>query len=84
MTVWVRTVAASAGLVLIYTHAFQAGETVRIGEVAGTVTEKNILVTPLSTSRNEEITIPNGIVLVQAVRNNSTFAKSEVWCCRRR
>jgi len=66
-----------SGLVLIYTRAFQVGETVRIGEVTGTVTEKNMLVTRLRTPRNEEITIPNGIVLTQAVRNYSTFAKGE-------
>ena len=66
-----------SGLVLIYTRAFQVGETVRIGEVTGTVTEKNMLVTRLRTPQNEEITIPNGIVLAQAVRNYSAFAKGE-------
>lgn len=66
-----------SGLVLIYTRAYQVGETVRIGEVTGTVTEKNMLVTRLRTPQNEEITIPNGIVLTQAVRNYSTFAKGE-------
>ena len=66
-----------SGLVLIYTRAFQIGETVRIGEVTGAVTGKNMLVTRLRTPQNEEITIPNGIVLTQAVRNYSAFTQRE-------
>lgn len=62
-----------AGLVLIYTRAFQLGETVRIGDDIGTVTDKNMLVTRLRTAANEEITIPNGVVLGRAVKNYSVF-----------
>ena len=66
-----------AGLVLIYTRAFQVGQVVRIGDDVGTVTGKNMLVTRLRTPANEEITIPNGLVLARAVTNFNAYAQEE-------
>ena len=66
-----------AGVVLIYTRAFQLGQTVAIGDDTGTVVEKNLLVTRLRTPTNEEVTIPNGVVLAKSVTNYSAFAKTE-------
>jgi small-conductance mechanosensitive channel len=49
---------------------------VRIGETTGTVLEKTLLVTKVRTTRNEEMTIPNGAVLSNAVQNYSARAAS--------
>lgn len=52
-----------AGLVITYMRPFKIGSYVKIGEVVGTVIEKNLLVTRIETIKNEEITIPNATVL---------------------
>lgn len=52
-----------AGLVITYMRPFQLNDRVKIGEVAGDVVEKNLLVTRIRTVKNEEITIPNSSIL---------------------
>jgi small-conductance mechanosensitive channel len=52
-----------AGLVIIYMRPFKKGDWIKIGEVMGEVTEKNIVVTRLRTIKNEIITLPNSTVL---------------------
>ncbi len=65
-----------SGIVLTYTRAFHIGDMVRIGDTTGTVLEKTLLVTRLRTNRNEEMTIPNGAVLSNAVQNYSARASA--------
>lgn len=64
-----------AGVVLIYTDAFEVGDVVQIGETYGAVIARTSLVTRLRTIKNEEITIPNGTVLTSQVKNFTTEAK---------
>ena len=66
-----------AGFVLTYTRAFRVGDMVKIGDTVGTVLEKTTLSTRLRTVRNEEVTIPNGIVLTSTVVDFSSRAASE-------
>lgn len=63
-----------AGVVLIYTRAFQLGDRVQIGETMGDVIERTLLVTRIRTIKNVEITIPNGAVLGGQVINYSALA----------
>ena len=65
-----------SGIVLTYTRAFHIGDMVRIGDTTGTVLEKTLLVTRLRTNRNEEMTIPNGAVLSNAVQNYTARASA--------
>ena len=65
-----------AGVVLIYTRAFQLGDRVQIGETMGDVIERTLLVTRIRTIKNVEITIPNGAVLAGQVVNYSAMAAS--------
>lgn len=58
-----------AGLVITYMRPFKIGSFVKIGEVVGIVTEKNLLVTRVQTIKNEEITIPNATVLSSHILN---------------
>jgi small-conductance mechanosensitive channel len=60
-----------AGVVLVYTRAFQIGDRVKIGDTMGDVMERSLLVTRLRTIKNEYITIPNSIALGSHVTNYS-------------
>jgi len=53
-----------AGVVLTYMRPFMLGDRVKISDTIGDVVEKNLLVTRIRTIKNEDITIPNSMVLV--------------------
>jgi small-conductance mechanosensitive channel len=63
---------AIAGVVLIYTRAFQVGDRVAVGDNVGTVMEKTLLVTRIMTPKNVVVTIPNSQILDSDVSNYST------------
>jgi small-conductance mechanosensitive channel len=65
-----------AGIVLTYTSAFRVGERVKVGDAFGDIIETSLLVTRVRTIKNENITIPNGIVLGSAVTNYSRAART--------
>ena len=60
-----------AGIILIYSRAFQVGNVVKIREVMGRVEEKTLLITRIRTPRNEVITLPNSMVLNSSITNFS-------------
>jgi small-conductance mechanosensitive channel len=64
-----------SGTVLTYTRAFRIGDMVRIGDNAGVVIEKTLLVTRLVTPKNEEVSVPNGSVLSSSILNYSARAQ---------
>ena len=64
-----------SGVILTYTRAFRIGDRVRIGDAVGDVLAKSLFVTRLRTIKNEEITVPNGLVLGGQVVNYSNAAK---------
>ncbi len=66
-----------AGTLLTYTRAFRMGDMVNIGDCTGVVIDKSLLVTRVRTSKNEEVSIPNGNVLSGSVLNYSSRAASE-------
>jgi small-conductance mechanosensitive channel len=63
-----------AGIILIYTRGFRIGDWVTIGENTGEVVQQSMLATHVRTIRNEEITIPNSVVLSSHVVNFSLQA----------
>jgi small-conductance mechanosensitive channel len=65
-----------AGLVLTYTGAFRLGDRVKVGDTYGDIVETSLLATRIRTIKNEEVTIPNGIVLNSSVTNYSRAAKT--------
>jgi small-conductance mechanosensitive channel len=67
-----------SGLMLMYSRALRVGDFVRIGEIEGTVTHLGSLSTKVRTSRNEEITIPNAIVVSNATTNYTRNADTGV------
>ncbi len=66
-----------AGTVLTYTRAFQVGDRVKVGDAVGDVLGKNFLVTRIRTIKNEEISIPNAIVLGSHVINFSSAVREQ-------
>jgi len=63
-----------AGLSLAFRRAFRVGDRVRIGEHIGEVTQVRLLTTYLRSPKNEQIVIPNSIILNSEVVNFSTLA----------
>jgi small-conductance mechanosensitive channel len=68
---------ALAGLSMVYLRAFRVGDIVQIGEHLGKVERIRTLVTHLRTFKNEEVTIPNSVILGAQVRNYSTTAAAD-------
>jgi small-conductance mechanosensitive channel len=66
-----------SGLMVTYSRAVRLGDFVRIGEIEGTVTQLGTLSTKVRTPRNEEITIPNAVVVSHATVNYSRHADSD-------
>jgi len=66
-----------AGYSMVYRRAFKAGDRVRIGDTLGDVTEMRLLVTHVRTPKNEEVIIPNSVILNSEVTNYTSLAKSK-------
>jgi small-conductance mechanosensitive channel len=66
-----------SGTVLAYTRSLHVGDFVKIGEVEGMVSEVGAISTKLTTMSNEEVTIPNSVLIENAITNYSqSFAGS--------
>ncbi len=66
-----------AGLVITYMRPFKVGDRVKIGDIAGDVLEKTMLVTRINTIKNEEVTVPNAMVLAGHTINYSRGAEKD-------
>ena len=65
-----------AGVVLTYTGAFRLGDRVKVGDSFGDIIEASLLATRVRTIKNEDITIPNSVVLNSSVINYSREART--------
>lgn len=63
-----------SGLVLIYSRALKVGDFVSIGEVMGVVKETGVLSTKIINMRNEEVTIPNAVLVGNSIKNFTSGA----------
>jgi small-conductance mechanosensitive channel len=63
-----------SGMTLVYSRSMRKGDLVRIGDVTGLVEEVNALSVKLLRV-NEEITVPNAVVVGNTVRNYSRMAR---------
>ena len=61
-----------AGVILIYTRAFEVGDRVKVGDAVGDIVEKTLLVTRIRSIKNVVITIPNASVLNAQIINYSS------------
>ncbi len=66
-----------AGTILTYTRGFRTGDWVKIGDNTGAIVAQTLLATHVRTIKNEEVTIPNSVVLSSHVINYSMLAQSD-------
>ncbi len=64
-----------AGYTMTYRRAFRDGDRIRVGDVVGEVTQTRLLVTHVRTPKNEDVVIPNSIILSNNVINYSAYAR---------
>jgi small-conductance mechanosensitive channel len=65
-----------AGYTITYRRAFKVGDRIKINDLTGDVVNRSVLATRLRSLKNEEIVIPNSIVLNSDIINYSTEAVS--------
>ena len=63
-----------AGLVLVYSRSLSVGDFVDLGETIGVVSEVGALSTKIINMRNEEVTIPNAVLVGSPIKNYSRLA----------
>jgi len=63
-----------AGYTVTYRRAFRVGDRIAIGDLVGEVTSVRLMVTHLRTPKNEEIVVPNSLVLSSHVVNYTKLA----------
>lgn len=61
-----------SGIVVTYSRAFHIGDMVQIGDTAGVVVSVDTLSVKLTNVRQEEVTIPNAVVVSAIVQNFSS------------
>ena len=66
-----------AGYTMAYRRAFRVGDRVKIGDHLGDVTAMRILVTHLKTPKNEEVVVPNSLILNSQIVNFSSIAREK-------
>ena len=65
-----------AGYTVTYRRAFRVGDRITVGDLTGEVCDVRLLVTHLRTAKNEEVVVPNSLVLQSHVVNYSKLARS--------
>jgi small-conductance mechanosensitive channel len=66
-----------SGFMITYSRALRSGDFVRIGDVEGTVTHLGVLSTKVKTLKQEEVTIPNAVVVAQTTTDYSRLSETE-------
>jgi small-conductance mechanosensitive channel len=64
-----------AGYSMTYRGAFKIGDKIKVDDIVGFVVEQKLLVTRLRSVKNEEIIIPNSVLLNSNIVNYNTRAK---------
>lgn len=65
-----------AGYSLTFRRAFQIGDRIMVNDSIGTVENQSLMVTRLRSTKNEEIVIPNSVLINSSVLNYSKKAKN--------
>jgi len=63
-----------AGYTMTYRRAFHVGDWIQVGDVTGNVTQAGLMVTHLRTFKNEEVVVPNSVILNGNVVNYTALA----------
>lgn len=65
-----------SGLAIAYSNPFKIGDRIKVGDVTGDVTDKRLLTTKIRTIKNEDVFIPNSLIMSKGILNFSSSAKS--------
>jgi small-conductance mechanosensitive channel len=63
-----------SGLVITYSRTMRTGEYVKVGDTEGIVTELGVLCTKIMTRKQEEVAIPNAVLVAATTTNYSRLA----------
>jgi small-conductance mechanosensitive channel len=66
-----------AGYTMTYRRAFHVGDRIRLGDLMGDVTEIGLMVTHLRSLKNEELVIPNSLILSSNIINYTSHARQQ-------
>ena len=65
-----------AGIFITYMRAFRENDWIKVGDYIGMVIHKDSLVTRLKTINNEEVTVPNSMILSSSTMNFSSVGRT--------
>jgi small-conductance mechanosensitive channel len=65
-----------AGYTMAYRRAFHVGDRIRVGDLMGDVEQIGLMVTHLRSIKNEELVVPNSLVLNSNIINYSSLARA--------
>ncbi|HMU55081.1 MAG TPA: mechanosensitive ion channel family protein [Nitrospira sp.] len=65
-----------AGYTMTYRRAYRLGDQIHVEDIMGEVMEMRLMVTHIRTPKNEEVVVPNSLILNSHVVNYSSLAKS--------
>lgn len=65
---------AMSGLVVVYSRALRKGDFIEVNGMQGVVTEVSTLAVKMISIRNEEITIPNSVLVASPIHNYSKLS----------
>jgi small-conductance mechanosensitive channel len=68
---------AAGGFILTFSRTLRAGDWVRVGEVEGAVQHVGFFATKVRTPTDQEVSIPNGLILTSVTKNFSRPAAAE-------
>jgi small-conductance mechanosensitive channel len=66
-----------AGYTMTYRRTFRVGDRIRVSDFIGDVTDVRLMVTHLRSLKNEEIIVPNSLILNSHVINYSSLARQQ-------
>ena len=64
-----------AGYTMAYRRAFHVGDRIKVGDLMGDVTQIGLMVTHMRSIKNEELVVPNSVILNSNVINYSSLAR---------
>jgi small-conductance mechanosensitive channel len=66
-----------AGYTMAYRRAFHVGDRIKVGDLMGDVTEIGLMVTHMRSVKNEELVIPNSLILNSSVINYASLSRKQ-------
>jgi small-conductance mechanosensitive channel len=64
-----------AGYTMAYRRAFHVGDRIQVGDLMGDVAQIGLMVTHLSSIKNEELVVPNSLILNSNIINYTSLAR---------